>query len=72
LQRRVNPTPPDGVLLIPYLLPTAVLFLALGLLGRAARRFARGGAGRRVTSLPLAAIAGALAFAAFEISRLAR
>jgi hypothetical protein len=66
-----NPTPPDGVLLVPYLLPMAILFFALGLVGRSARRFTRRAGSARAMSFPLAAIAGALVFAAFEISRLA-
>lgn len=66
-----NPTPPDGVLLVPYLFPAAILFLALGTMGRAARLFALGGAKRRLATIPVAAIAGLLAFLAFEASRLA-
>jgi serine/threonine protein kinase len=67
-----NPTPPDGALLVPYLFPAAVLMLALGVKGRAARLFAAGHGARRLASVPLAAIAGAIAFLAFEASRFAR
>ena len=67
-----SPTPPDGVLLVPYLFPAAVLLLALGLMGRAARLFALGGVKRRLATVPVAAIAGLLAFLAFEASGLAR
>lgn len=66
-----NPTPPDGVLLVPYLLPASLALLALGVAGTAARTFARGGAARRVAAFPLAAIAGGVAFAAYELSRFA-
>ena len=67
-----NPTPPDGALLVPYLFPAAVLMLAIGVAGRAARLFAKGYGVRRLSSIPLAAIAGAIAFFAFEASRFAR
>jgi hypothetical protein len=67
-----NPTPPDGVLLVPYLLPAAVLLLGLGIGGRAARSFADGRTSRRLASVPLAAIAGIVLFFAFEFSRFAR
>ncbi|MDB5219416.1 MAG: hypothetical protein JWO86_7343 [Myxococcaceae bacterium] len=67
-----NPTPPDGALLVPYLFPAAVLMVAIGVNGRAARLFAVGHGARRVAFVPLAAIAGAIAFFAFEASRLAR
>lgn len=67
-----NPTPPDGVLLVPYLLPAALVLLALGVQLRSARLFARAQGARRAGAIPVAAIAGALAFVAFEISRFAR
>jgi hypothetical protein len=67
-----NPTPPDGALLVPYLFPAAVLMLAIGVEGRAARLFARGRGAGRVSAIPIAAIAGAIAFFAFEASRFAR
>ena len=66
-----NPTPPDGVLLVPYVAPAAVLLFALGLGGREARLLGRAHGTRRVGGAPLAAIAGALAFVAFEVSRYA-
>ncbi len=66
-----NPTPPDGVLLVPYVVPAAALLLALGLSRRAARVLGRARGGRRLGGVPLAALAGALAFAAFELSRFA-
>jgi hypothetical protein len=67
-----NPTPPDGALLVPYLFPAALLLGSLGIVGRAARRFAVGRGARRAGSIPVAAIAGLVAFLAFETSRFAR
>jgi hypothetical protein len=66
-----NPTPPDGVLLVPYAAPVALLLLALGMGLRAGRILARGRGARRLGGIPLAAIAGAAAFVAFEVSRFA-
>ncbi len=66
-----NPEPPDGALLVPYLLPAALLFFGLGLGGRAAWLFAQRGALRKLGAIPVAAIAGALCFAAYEASKLA-
>lgn len=57
-----NETPPDGSLLIPWIVPVALIALALGLAWRARMRIA---------ALPLALIGGAIAFAAFEVSKLA-
>jgi len=57
-----NETPPDGALLIPYVVPFGLLALAIGLAWRARARLA---------AVPLAALAGALAFLAFELSKLA-
>jgi hypothetical protein len=65
-----NPTPPDGVLLVPYLLPAAVLLLAVGVVGRAGRRFADRRGAARAAFVPIAAAAGAIGFAAVEASRL--
>jgi hypothetical protein len=65
-----NPTPPDGVLLVPYLLPAAVLLLAVGVMGRAGRRFADRRGAARAAFAPIALAAGAIAFAAGEASRL--
>lgn|GEM_PF-2774376 len=67
-----NSVPPDGGLLVPYLLPASVLFSALGLAGRAGRRFAVAYGGRKAVMLPMAVIAGVLAYLAFETSRFAR
>ena len=67
-----NPTPPDGALLVPYLFPAALLMVAIGVEGRAARLFAASHGARRLASVPLAAVAGAIAFLAFEASRFAR
>ena len=67
-----NSVPPDGGLLVPYLLPASVLFSALGLAGRAGRRFAVAYGARKAVMLPMAAIAGVLAYLAFETSRFAR
>lgn len=64
-------TPPDGVLLLPYLVPLALLALGVGVAGRGARMFADEGVGKKLAAVPIAVIAGALAFLAFEVSRLA-
>lgn len=67
-----NSVPPDGVLLVPYLVPAIVLFLALGILGRGGRRFAYAyGAGKAIV-IPFAAVAGAVGLLAFQLSRFAR
>jgi hypothetical protein len=66
-----NPTPPDGVLLVPYLAPAALVLLALGIAGRAGRIMAGARGARRLGGAPLAVLAGALAFLAFEVSGLA-
>ncbi|MBX3264954.1 MAG: hypothetical protein KF782_35105 [Labilithrix sp.] len=65
-----HPSPPDGALLIPYVLPFAVLGLGLGVAGRGPSLFLRGGA-RRVASALAAIAGGALVFAAIEMSSLA-
>lgn len=57
-----NETPPDGALLIPWVVPFSIAALALGLALRARHRFA---------TLPLALLAGVLAFLALETSKLA-
>jgi hypothetical protein len=64
--------PPDGGLLVPYLLPSSILLIALGVAGRAGRRFAVAYGARKALFVPMAAIAGAIGYAAFEASRLAR
>ena len=67
-----NSVPPDGGLLVPYLLPATVLLLSLGLVGRAGRHFAVAYGARKALTLPLSAIAGAIGYLAFEVSRFAR
>ncbi len=64
--------PPDGGLLVPYLLPASVLLVSLGIVGRAGRRFAAGYGAQKALVIPYAAIAGAVGYLAFEVSRLAR
>jgi peptidoglycan/LPS O-acetylase OafA/YrhL len=66
-----HPSPPDGALLVPYVVPVALVALGLGVGGRGAVLFRRGGVGRRLLSPAVAAVGGAIAFAAFELSRLA-
>lgn len=65
-----HPGPPDGALLIPYVVPFAVLCLGLGVAGRGPSLFLRGGA-RRLTSALAAIAGGAIVFAALEMSSLA-
>jgi hypothetical protein len=65
-----HPAPPDGALLIPYVVPFALLALGLAAAGRAIAIFLRGGAGRVATPF-VAAAGGALLFAGIELSRLA-
>lgn len=66
-----NPIPPDGVLLLPYLVPFAVLALGLGVVGRARQLMLRESIGNKLAGVPVAAIGGAIAFVAFELSKLA-
>jgi hypothetical protein len=65
-----HPTPPDGALLIPYVVPLGILLLGLGIAGRGPSQFLRGGA-RRAVSVISGLAGGAIAFAAIEISALA-
>jgi hypothetical protein len=65
-----HPGPPDGALLIPYVLPFAVLAIGFGLAGRGRHLFLRGGASRGLALLA-ALGGGAVVFAAIEISKLA-
>ena len=65
-----HPAPPDGALLIPYVVPFAILMLGLGVAGRGPSLFLRGGA-RRASSVLAAVAGGAIAFAAVELSALA-
>jgi hypothetical protein len=67
-----NASPPDGVLLVPYLFPAANVLLALGSWRRSSRLLARARGAARGGAIPLAMIAGVLVFVAFETSRLAR
>lgn len=66
-----NPSPPDGALLLPYVVPLALLSLAVGVAGRATHVFGGEGVGRKLAAVPIAAVAGALAFLAVETSGLA-
>ena len=66
-----NPSPPDGALLLPYVVPLALGAMAVGAAGRAAHLFVREGAGPKLTAVIVAAVAGALAFVAIETSSLA-
>jgi hypothetical protein len=65
-----NGAPPDGGLLVPYLLPAAIALFASGLVSRAARVFAEGYGSGRALVVPLSVIAGILLFAAIEVGRL--
>ncbi|AKU94438.1 hypothetical protein AKJ09_01102 [Labilithrix luteola] len=64
-----NSAPPDGALLLPYLMPVFVALLGLGVTGRAANAFTREGIAPKLATIPLAALAGAILFAAYETSR---
>lgn len=66
-----HPSPADGALLIPYLVPLAILLLGLGILGRGPSRFLGGGSGRATAAL-YGIAGGALGFVAIELSKLAR
>ena len=66
-----NATPPDGALLVPYLAPLSLLFLAVGIAGRGRVMFEAEGVGKKLGAVPVAAIAGVIAFVAFELSKLA-
>lgn len=60
--------PADGALLVPYLLPTAVALLGLGVAHRARFLFRDGGVGARVLAPVVSALGGAAVFAALEFS----
>jgi hypothetical protein len=64
-----HPTPADGALLIPYVMPPAFAFLGFGVAGRGAPLFLRGGV-RRGSALLAGFAGGALVLIAVEISRL--
>lgn len=63
--------PADGALLIPYVLPLAILLLGLGIVGRGPSHLLRGGSGRGIAAL-VGIAGGALAFLAIETSKVAR
>jgi hypothetical protein len=65
-----NPIPPDGALLIPYVIPAGLFLLGLGIAGRGPSLFLAGGA-RRIAAGAAALCGGAIVFAALEISALA-
>ena len=65
-----HPGPPDGALLIPYVVPLGVSLLGLGVAGRAPALFLQGGS-RRIGAVAAAVVGGALVFAAIEVSALA-
>lgn len=65
-----TPTPPDGALLIPYVMPLALALFGIGVAGRGVRLFLDGG-GRRLLALLVAMLGGALLFAGVELSGLA-
>jgi hypothetical protein len=65
-----QPGPADGALIIPYVVPFAVLALAGGTAARGPALFLGGGA-RRARAIFAALAGGALAFAALEISTFA-
>jgi hypothetical protein len=60
----------DGALLIPYVVPAALLLLGLGLGGRGPTLFSAGGT-RRAATILVAAAGGALVFAAVELTAIA-
>ena len=61
--------PPDGALLVPWLTPAFLVLIGLGVSTRGAAMWVRGGWGRRLATLPVGAIGGAIAFVGYEISR---
>ncbi len=65
-----HPGPADGALVVPYVIPFALMMLGLGVAGRARPLFLRGGASR-VTALVAGIAGGAIVFVALEISALA-
>lgn len=62
-------SPADGALLIPYLVPLAILLLGLGIAGRGPSRFL--GGDRAIAAL-VGVAGGTLGFVAIELSKLAR
>lgn len=65
-----NPTPPDGALLMPWVVPMGLAFLGLGIAGRAMSMFAWGGVKRRVLAPLLAILAAVVFFGGVELSAL--
>lgn len=65
-----NPGHADGALLIPYLIPLALVALGAGIAGRSLSLFLAGGASR-AAAVATALIGGALAFWGVELSALA-
>jgi len=65
-----HPTPPDGALLMPWVIPAALVLLGLGMAGKGLPLFLQGGA-RRVLTLVVALIGGALIFGGIELSAFA-
>lgn len=65
-----TPSPPDGALLIPYVMPLALVLFGLGVTSRGIRLFLDGG-GRRVLALLVAMLGGAFVFAGVELSGVA-
>lgn len=65
-----HPAPPDGALLIPYVVPLGLALLGLGVVGRGPPLFLAGGS-RRIGALVAALFGGAIVFVAIEISALA-
>ncbi len=63
--------PPDGVLLVPYSVPLALVLIAGAVAGRAARAFAYEGTANKAMLVPMAGAAGAIAFVALELSTFA-
>lgn len=66
-----TPTPADGALLIPYVMPLAIVLFGFGVASRGLPFFHDRGA-RRVLTLVVGLLGGALIFAGIELSFLAR
>lgn len=67
-----NAAPPDGALLVPWLVPLSIACLALAMAGRASHQFLHWKLKRKAVGLPIAVVGGAVAVLAFELSRFAR
>jgi len=66
-----HPAPADGALLFAYAAPLGMLLFGVGLAGRAAPLWLRGGS-RRALALAVSVAGGAIAFVAFAASSFAR